>query len=156
MCCSGEPGHPRYRNGDPEDQEFAEGELLFRRYKAEYFPNGRLLPAAFRFPRVSFNREKYSKPEDVLHPDCCDGQKLEDGWGVLECSPTNLPTPIDGQDGRTFQFEPIHKPLKCCYAHTEVCCKTGGEFVDEPSKKVRETFRVRLAERMTVRIQASK
>jgi len=156
MCCSGEPGHPRYRNGDPEDQLFTEGELLFRRYKAEHFQNGRLLPAAFKFPRQSFNREKYSRPEDVLHSDCCDGQKLQDGWGVLECSSTDLPTPIDGQDGRAFQFEPIHKPLECCYAHTEVCCRAGGEFVDAPSPKVKEMFRVRLAQRMSVRIHASR
>jgi hypothetical protein len=155
MCCSGEPGHPRYQNGDPEDQEFTNGELLYRRYRGEHFQNQQLLPAAFKFPRQSFNREKYSRPEDVLHSDCCDGKKLQGGWGVLECSSTNLPTPIDGQDGRTFQFEPIHKPLACCYAHTEVCCKVGDEFIDEPSRKVRELFRLRLAQVMTVRICAS-
>lgn len=90
-----------------------------------------------------------------MHADCCDGKQLQDGWGVLECSSTDLPTPINGQDGRTFQFEPIHRPLDCCYAHTEACCKAGGEFVDEPSPKVKEIFRVRLAQRMSVRIQAS-
>lgn len=121
-----------------------------------HFQNRQLLPAAFRFPRQSFNREKYSKPEDVLHSDCCDGHKLEDGWGVLECSSTDLPTPIGGQDGRTFQFEAIHNPLECCYAHTEVCCKAGDEFVGQPSPTVKEMFRVRLAQRMTVRIHASR
>ena len=156
MCCSGEPGHPRYyRRGDPEDQVFAEGELLYRRYMVEHYQNHQLLPAAFPFPRPSFNREKYSAPEDVLHPDCCEGKKLKDGWGVIECSSTNLPTPVVGQDGKTFQFEPVHRPLECCYAHTEVWCRTGGEFVDEPSRKVRETFRVRLAQMMTVRIHAT-
>jgi len=134
---------------------FADGELLYRRYRVEHFPNQQLLPAAFKFPRQSFNRGKYSTPEDVLHPDCCDGKKLQDGWGVLECSSTNLPTPIDGQDGRTFRFEPIHRPLECCYAHTEVCCRAGGEFVDQPSRKVKEAFRVRLALRMAVRIPAT-
>jgi hypothetical protein len=156
MPCSGEPGHPRYRNGDPEDQVFTNGELLYRRYRVEHFQNQQLLPSAFKFPRQSFNREKYSTPEDVLHSDCCDGKKLQDGGGVLECSSTNLPTPIDGQDGRTFQFETVHKPLECCHAHTELCCKAGGEFVDEPSPKVKEIFRVRLALRMTVCIYASK
>jgi hypothetical protein len=155
MPCSGESGHPRYQNGDHEDQVFNEGELLYRRYKTEHFQNQQLLPAAFKFPRQSFNREKYSTPEDALHPDCCDGRKLE-GWGVLECSSTNLPTPIDGPDGKRFQFEPIHKPLECCYAHTELWCKAAeGEFVDLPSPKVKETFRVRLAQRMMIRIQAA-
>ena len=121
----------------------------------EHFQNQRLLPSAFKFPRQSFNSEKYSAPEDVLHPDCCDGNKLKGEWGVLECASTSLPTPVDGPDGKTFEFEPVHRPLECCYAHTEVWCKgTEGEYVDEPSPKVRETFRVRLAQRMTVRIQA--
>jgi hypothetical protein len=156
MACAGEPGHPQYRNGDPEDPVFGEGELLYRRYMRDHFPNQQLLPAAFKFPRQSFNREKYSAPEDVLHPDCCDGKKLQEGWGVLECSSTNLPTPVDGQDGKEFRFEPIHRPLECCYAHTEIWCKAAeGEFIDEPSRKVRETFRVRLAQRMTVRKHAS-
>jgi hypothetical protein len=36
-----------------------------------------------------------------------------------------------------------------------VWCKTvEGEVIDEPSKKVKETFRVKLARRMVVRIQA--
>jgi hypothetical protein len=155
MPCSDEPGHPRYRNGDLEDQLFEEGELLYRRYKREHFYNQQLLPAAFRFPRQSFNREKYSAPEDVLHADCCEGNKLE-GWGVLECSSTNLPTPVDGSDGKRFEFEPVHRPLECCYAHTELWCRVaGGEFVDEPSSKVKETFRVRLAQRMAIRKPAS-
>jgi len=157
MCCSGEPGHPRYRNSDPEDPDFTEGELLFRRYLADHFQNQQLLPSAFQFPRQSFNREKYSRPEDVLHPDCCGGKQLKNGWGVLECSSTNLPTPVVGQDGQTFQFEPVHKPLDCCYAHTEVWCRASeGGLVDAPSPKVKETFRVKLAQRMTVRIEASK
>jgi hypothetical protein len=155
MACAGEPGHPQYQNGDPPDQVFTGGELLYRRYMADHFQNQQLLPAAFQFPHQSFNREKYSAPEDVLHPECCDGKKL-DGWGVLECSATNLPTPIEGPDGRTFQFEPIHKPYPCCYAHTEIWCKTAeGEFADKPSPKVKETFRVKLAQRMAVRKQAT-
>ena len=156
MGCSGEPGHPRYRDDDPEDQVFTEGELLYRRYMVEHYQNRQLLPAAFPFPRPSFNRQKYSAPADVLHPDCCDGKTLNDGWGVLECSSTNLPTTVVGQDGKAFQFEPVHRPLECCYAHTEIWCRgTGGELVVKPSPKVRETFRVRLSLKMTVCIQAT-
>jgi hypothetical protein len=155
MSCSGESGHPRYQNGDCEDRVFAGGELLYRRYREEHFQNRQLLPAAFKFPRQSFNREKYSAPEDVLHPDCCDGKKLNFRWGVLECSSADLPTPVVGQDGKVFHFEPIHRPLECCYAHTEVWCKSSGAPVDEPSPKVKETFRVRLAQKMAVRIRAA-
>lgn len=88
-----------------------------------------------------------------MHVDCCDGKILNSGWGVLQCSSSELPTPIEGPDGRTFQFEVAHAPRECCYAHTELCCKSGDEFV-EPSPKVKETFRVRLAQKMTIRIRA--
>lgn len=154
MCCSDEPGHPHYQDGTPEDQVFTEGEPLYRRYRIEHFQNSQLLPSAFKFPRPSFNRAKYSVPEDVLHPDCCGGKRLQDGFGVLECSSTDLPTPLEAGDGRLFEFTTVHKPLQCCYAHTEICCKVDGDFVDSPSAKVKETFRVQLAQKMVVRIHA--
>jgi hypothetical protein len=154
VTCSGEPGHPRYQAGDAEDPVFDGDELLYRRYIKAHFPYGRLLPAAFSFPRPSFNRGKYSVPQDVLHSDCCEGRAL-DGWGVLQCAVTELPTPVDGADGRRFFFSPMHQPRECCYAHSEVWCTEEGNITDTPSKKVREEFRVRLAQKMIVRIVAS-
>jgi hypothetical protein len=154
VTCSGEEGHPQYWNGTPEDPVFLNGEKLFRRYRKEDFYDQRLLPAAFKFPRQSFNRERYSTPEDVLHSDCCNGQQLV-GWGVLECSATDLPTPIDGPNNRRFHFAAVHQPRECCYAHTELWCRIEDQWVDEPSpKKLKETFRVLLAQRMTIRIVA--
>jgi hypothetical protein len=154
MCCTDEPGHPRYQDGDAADQDFATGELLYRRYLLGHFQNNQLLPAAFTFPRPSFNREKYSGPEDVLHADCCGGTRRGE-MGVLECSSTDLPAPIDGADGGPIRFRPVHRPLKCCYAHTEIWCRNAeGEDVERPSRHVREAFRVGLALRMTVRILA--
>jgi len=154
MSCSDEEGHPKYQNGSGVDPGFAEGELLFRRYKKEHYQGGQLLAAAFKFPSQSFNRQKYSKPEDVLHPDCCKGADLRD-WGVLECSSTDLPTPIPGTDNRTFHFSAEHVPQECCYAHTVLLCTCGGVVVDKPSPKVREIFRVLLSQRMKVRIEAT-
>jgi hypothetical protein len=153
VVCSEAVGHPEYGNGRPEDPTFADGELLYRRYRAEHFQYQRLLPSAFKFPRQSFNRQKYSQPDDVLHPDCCDGKDY-DGWGVLECSSSELPTPIDLALA-TFSFQVVHQPKECCYAHTELWCKRGHQLVDEPSKTVKETFRVKLALKMRVRITAS-
>lgn len=155
MTCSGEAGHPQYQDERAEDPFFDGNELLYRRFIKEHFQEARLLPAAFAFPRQSFNRGKYSAPEDVLHPDCADGRKLE-GWGVLECLVANLPTPLVGADNRIFNFSAVHQPQECCYAHTEIWCVTEtGKPAENPSKKVRETFRVRLAERMRVRIHAT-
>ena len=153
MTCSGDEGHPRYRNGDLEDPIFLDGEKLFRRYKKEHYINRQLLPAAFQFPRQSFNREKYSSPDDVLHRDCCNGRAVE-GWGVLECSSTDLPTPLDGPDGRKYEFVPMHRPCDCCYAHSKIWCGLAGQIVDAPSPKVKETFRVLLAQKMNIRIEA--
>ena len=34
-----------------------------------------------RFPGLSVNRSRYSKPEDVLHPDCCGGLDRSD-YGI--------------------------------------------------------------------------
>ena len=127
---------------------------MFRRYLGEHFQNQQLLPSAFQFPRQSFNREKYSTPEDVLHPDCCNGVKLSDGWGILQCSSSDLPSPIVAADGRVFEFSAIHDPTDCCYAHTELRCTEGGAILDAPSKKVRETFRVQLSQKMSIRIPA--
>lgn len=155
MNCSDEVGHPRYQaEGEAADQVFDSGELLYRRYARQHFVDGQLLPAAFRFPGPSFNRQKYSVADDVLHPDCCDGNNL-DGYGILECSATDLPTPINGDDGKEFNFAPVHRPCPCCYAHTEVWCVLDGEPVDQPSKAVREKFRVGLARKMAVRKEAS-
>lgn len=154
MTCSGEQGHPRYQAGDPEDPDFPDGELLYRRYKRADFENRELLPASFQFPRQSFNRERYSRAEDVLHKDCCKGKSYE-GWGVLACSVGDLPTPVDGVDGKQFCFSPMHKPSECCYAHVEIWCKLDDAVIEEPSRKVKEAFRVRLAQRMKILIEAT-
>lgn len=154
MCCSGESDHPQYLDGRPEDQTFDEEELFFRRYRSDHFPNRQLLPSAFRFPHQSFNRAKYSVPEDVLHIDCCDGKKLAGGWGVLQCSLKDLRTVLSLPGSEVFEFVTVHKPRDCCYAHTELWCRSNGAFVKEPSPKVKETFRVQLALKMEVRIAA--
>lgn len=56
------------RAGRPEDQDFSPDERLFRAVAAgrDISPEGKLLPSAVPFPDASFNREKYSKPRDVL------------------------------------------------------------------------------------------
>jgi hypothetical protein len=154
MCCSGEEGHPQYQEGSALDPMFVDRELLFRRFRKDHLKDGRVLPSAFRFPRQSFIRAKYSVPEDVLHPDCCDGKDLRH-WGVLECSSTELPTPLISGDQRSFIFAAVHAPLECCYAHTEIRCECDGSDVIEPSKKVQEEFKVKLSLRAQILIDAS-
>jgi len=148
---------PVHQGDKGADQHFASDEVLYRRYLSVHFKNGYLLPAAFKFPRQSFNRSAFSRPEDVLHADCCDGKVLE-GYGVLECS-TQFPTPIESSDGRAFDFLPKHVPTPTCYAHSELWCSergTGGQEYKDPPPSVKEGFRIKLAQRMFfgVRIKA--
>ena len=156
MSCSNEDDHPVYTNGKDIEAFAANGELLYRRYKKEHYQEKRLLPAAFQFPKQSVNRQKFSNPEDVLHVDCCNGKRFE-GWGVLEISSADMPTPLESPDGKLFHFIPEHEPLVCCYAHSVIRVKSGesNTFVDAPSTKVKETFRVQLALKMKVRIAAT-
>ena len=140
--------------------EFSQSdELLYRRYRSEHFNDGKILPASFRFPRQSFNRSRFSKPEDVLHPDCCDGKALsaQGGWGVLECPVGQIPSPVSSIDGRNYIFSPKHVPEPTCYAHSELWCRKDSSDTsqyDDPPTSVKETFRIKLAQVMTVRIPA--
>lgn len=153
MNCSELAGHPQYPDGRGEDQEFLPCEKLYRRYTTEHYQGGQLLPDHFSLRRPSFNREKFSSPEDILHADCCGGRSLDD-WGVLELALREVPTPIEGADHRIFYFSPAHRPLPCCYAHSEIWCRVDGQQIEQPSPKVRETFRVMLSKKMTIRIPA--
>lgn len=156
MSCSEQEGHPQYSiEGLGTDQSFQPGEFLYRRYLRGHFVDNRLLPSAFQFPRPSFNRAKYSTPEHVLHPDCCDG-KLHVGYGVLICAISDLPTPVLGGDNREFRFSAVHRPERCCYAHTEIHCTVEGNEVEQPSKVVKEKFRVALALKMTIHTPAGR
>jgi hypothetical protein len=150
---------PIHQNGKTRVDHFEGEELLYRRYLSEHFSDGKILPASFRFPKQSFNRSLFSKPEDVLHVHCCDGRVLvpRDGWGVLECLVSALPSPVDTADGRSYVFFPKHVPEPTCYAHSELWCRqdlSDTSECDNPPTSVKEKFRIKLARVMSVRIPA--
>jgi len=74
---------PMHQDGRTAVDSFDPDEFLYRRYALVHFADGQVLPQSISFPKPSFNRGKFSRPEDVLHVDCCDGKELM-GWGVLE------------------------------------------------------------------------
>ncbi len=149
---------PIHQDSKPPVDSFQNDELLYRRYLSEHFNGGKILPASFRFPRQSFNRSRFSKPEDVLHPDCCGGKALstQGEWGVLECRVGQIPSPVGSLDGRSsYIFSPKHVPTPTCYAHSELWCRKDSSDADEydnPPTSVKETFRIKLARVMAVRI----
>lgn len=151
---------PIHQNGKLPVDLFQSEELLYRRYLSEHFTDGKILPASFRFPKQSFNRSLFSKPEDVLHVHCCNGVVLapEGGWGVLECRVSALPSPVNTIDGRSYVFFPKHIPEPTCYAHSELWCRknlSDASEYDDPPTSVKETFRIKLARVMSVRIPAA-
>lgn len=140
---------------------FDQDERLFRRYKAEHVRFGKVLPSAFSFPQtsgISFNRSGYSKPEHVLHADCCNGKDLS-LFGVLEVPISSIPKVLESKDGdrRRFVFFLRHLPLETCFAHSEIWwCEEGGsrDFLGpSPPPRIRERFRVALA--VKIRIAAA-
>jgi hypothetical protein len=135
---------------------FDEGEVLYRRYLLAHFVDRELVPQHFQFPRPSFNRSKFSQPEDVLHPDCCDGKSLAPGWGVLECVASDARVSAQSQDNKELVLDPKHRPLSTCYAHSELWCIVSESDTEvKPSSTVKEKFRIKLAKKFTERIRAT-
>jgi hypothetical protein len=138
-----------YRNERDTDQEFGTEEFLYRRFpKSSLVNNGWPTPLTFTLEEksgVSVNRSRYSLPQDVLEPDCCNGNHRP-GMVVLEFQVRDLPERI-ATDGREYLFVPKHVPYECCYAHSEIWCNTSGDINqanEKPSKTIRNLFRARL------------
>ncbi|HYM10163.1 MAG TPA: hypothetical protein VEU62_05510 [Bryobacterales bacterium] len=135
---------------------FEPREKLYRRYHRDHLVNGVLTPLGFKFPRQSVNRSKFSLPSDALEADCWEGKVLE-GFGVLEFLVADIPDPVSSEDGREYRFLMKHAPTDTCYAHSEIWCRlqvAALDGYDEPPKNVKEKFRARLAQRVTVAIPA--
>lgn len=147
-----------HRNGRPEDQIFDPDERLFRRYPKMSLINGRPVPLAMTFEEhsgISVNRSKYSEPQDVLEPDCCDGVGRPQ-CVVLEIHSSDVPQEIPTTDGtgRVFQFRIAHKPRDTCFAHSEIWCNREGDIqlpYEKPPKHVKNLFRVELAQHLAKR-----
>jgi hypothetical protein len=106
-----------HRNGRDPDQHFGLEERPFRRYPEASLVAGKPVPLVMQFDAgVSVNRERFSEPQDVLEPDCCDGRPRP-GHVVLALRVSNVPNAISTEDrsGRVFQFRPKHTPCETCY-----------------------------------------
>jgi len=147
---------PVHQDELPVVETFDDDEVLYRRYLLAHFVDHELVPQHFQFPRPSLNRSRFSQPVDVLHPDCCDGRNLGPGWGVLECSASDVRVSVQSHDHQELVLRPMHRPLPTCYAHSELWCivaESGAEV--KPSSTVKEKFRIRLAKKFNERISAT-
>lgn len=145
---------PVQQDGRPAVDAFDPSEFFYRRYSISHFADGYVLPQTFSFPRPSFNRSKFSRPEDVLHTDCCDG-KERPGWGVLECPVLDLSISKVSGDGRTFTLYPRHIPKTSCYAHSELWCESLISKDAKPSESAKEKLRIALSRVLKVKIPAT-
>ena len=142
-----------HQNGRPADQTFGADEYLYRRYPKEYLRDGKPVPLAFQafsFERAaghSVNRSKYSLPEDVLEPDCCDGN-FRPEYVVLQILVSELPAEIPASNGTSYRIRPVHRPKETCYSHSEIWCNEQGDIdqpYQRPPKDVRNLFYGELA-----------
>lgn len=148
--------HGRVRcNGRGTDPEFDTCEHLYRRYPRSYLKDGKPIPLTMSFEDhsgISVNRGKYSEPQDVLEPDCCEGQGRPN-CVVLDFLVSDVPgeIPVNDNSGRRFQFCLAHKPTDSCYAHSEIWCNEDGDPgkpYQAPPKSVRNLFRGELARKL--------
>lgn len=144
-----------HANGRPPDQQFDPADRLFRRYPKKYLINGMPVPIAMQALQfdqnsgMSVNWSRYSEPQDVLEPDCCEGNHRHD-CVVLAFAVSEVPpevATVDEIDG-AFRFLPKHSPRIACHAHSEIWCNRSGDIgqpFERPPKHVRDEFRSRLA-----------
>jgi hypothetical protein len=150
---------PQHSDDRVPDAHFPAAELLYRRYSNTHVNGRQLRPQAIRpLPHASVNREKYSVPEDVLHPNCCD-EKTYQNLGVFAFSVESVEAEALQltNDARVFQFFLVHDPLKLCKAHSEIQCRelTTGDTLEDVPKTIRERLRVRISQRLNIVLKAT-
>lgn len=81
------------------DESIPPDEPLYRSISLDDVRGEDVLPQAVDLPRCSFNRSRYSKPEDVLTPK----RPLDNG--IAELLPGNLPDPVPrASGGNPYEF----------------------------------------------------
>ena len=144
------------RNGRAEDPVFEPAEKLFRRYRLEHFLDGKFSNMGLSFDHsLSFNREKYSEPTDVLFSDIDSDNDKFVSWGVLSLRVQDVPVfcPVERPECHIY---PVHAPLENNFAHSELFCErlsAPGRY-QQPPPAMRKLVRAILSQSITVEIEA--
>jgi hypothetical protein len=133
---------PMHRDGQSAVDAFDADEFLYRRYSKDHIVDGQVVPQTVSFPKPSFNRSRFSRPEDVLHVDCCGGKQPPPGLGVLEGRVSEFSKSVESADNRLFTMYPKHVPNETCYAHSELWCATSDSQDTKPSQSAKEKLRI--------------
>lgn len=138
-----------YRRRRPEDGVFTQDEKLFFRCKRGWVDgNAQVKPAHVHFPDQSVNREKYSKPGDVLLPDRSDKSNEWIYWGVASTTIADIPEPIETEGRVEYSFTAEHDPLDDNYGHTELRVYKDGNRESNKKKinnQIKKKYRTILA-----------
>ncbi len=147
---------PLRRDEVTKDLPFSNEELLYRRVGNNGVNSaGELLPSELN--TLSFDREidgapsvlrgAYASPKDVLERECAEDKDVS-SWLVYEIAVGSLPSPIVSDDGKSFDFFPVHRPLELCGAHSVIAsCRSGDEHKAYllPPRSVRNSLRAKMA-----------
>ncbi len=143
------------------DQSFEEGELLYRRFrvlgKVEDWKNDKSLSVAiFEIKNDSFNRSKYSNPEDVLYNDNFEADgKHHTSNGILslpvaELNEFDFPV-LQNKILKHYTIKVSHTPLVCNYSHSEIFVLEEEQQIDSNKpKSMKAALRDFLLERVTI------
>jgi hypothetical protein len=139
----------------PADPEFADEEILFRRFRPEDFDGGEVALEAFELPDMSVNRKKHGPAEWLL---------LEEefaGWGVAAFRVEDIPRDREllHLGVIAYVLRPEHVPLKYNYPHAEVrvyraevriCRDNKNLHLLEPEFHIRWRERLSIASRVAI------
>jgi len=122
-------------------------EPLYRRVAKDHMDGHGVLAAAIEMPACSFNRSRYSRPDDVIVPE----YPTENG--IVEITPGELPSPVPRTSGEPYEFFAADDPNDENDAHCEVRIRrTGIPYAKshKPKKDILMKARAELAKRMRV------
>jgi hypothetical protein len=126
-------------------------EALYRSVAKEHVGEHGVLAAAVDAPACSFNRSRYSAPDDVITA----SRPTENG--ILEITPGELPPPLPRADATPYEFYAADDPClvngRENEAHCEVRIKrTGTEYAanHKPPKDIKLKAREALARKLRI------
>jgi hypothetical protein len=133
----------------PPDPTIPEDEVLYRSIAKEHVVEGiGVLAAGVEMPACSFNRSRYSEPEDVIVA----SRPRENG--IVEIKPVDLPPPVPRADAAPYEFLATDDPIDANDAHCEIRLRrTGTEYSKnhKPNPAIRAKACEALARKLHVR-----
>lgn len=142
-----------FAGGRQFDKVFYPDEVLYFRCKKDWIDGNEksIKPASFPIPNQSVNRNKYSKPKDVLIPNNEEKTKGWIFWGVARIFVKDIPEGVEtegsiGAKKVYYKFGVAHDPEEDNFGHSEIrVYKDGGAIKKVNSKEVKKVYRTNLS-----------